>query len=374
MEESPDTCVLVYRGPLERSRVAFLLRAVSRQHRKICFVWIFPGRVTSRTRENFKDFSADFSHVQWHILNHKWADFFDTKQALKRIVRVNRVSHLVLIGGSAALFSRVFQANRITWCINGVPEERQLDGGRLGGFLARAEWWLYKMAVRPDEVITVSTRMARYVSRFFPNVRMFAAPTCADRALFVSHKPEIRQRGLFCYLGTGAPWQALGKLSLLWQEIARQDPAIRFRVISRDPRSRVLADGLDAGRIEFVQSDKFHEVAEFLHGCEAGFLIREDHIINRVSFPTKVAEYLAAGCWVVISDLDWDASDYVREHACGYLVEDGNDVELSAGSILNFQRFAGNRVADSVRVAANELDTRVWIDKLADFLFSKQTP
>jgi len=225
--------------------------------------------------------------------------------------------------------------------------------------------------IRPNEIVTVSSRMSDHVSRFFPNVRKFAAPTCADSALFASHRPELRQRGLFCYLGTGAPWQALDKLSLLWQEIARQDNSIRFRVISRDPRCRVLARGLDAERIEFVQSEKFEEVAEFLHACEAGFLIREDHIINRVSFPTKAAEYLAAGCWVVVSDLDWDASDYIRRFECGYLVSEEKGAYHAAKGILNFHRSANESLAQAVRQAARELDNANWVRVLTDFLKSR---
>jgi len=134
MEVKGYSCLIVYRGPLERSRVAFLLSAFSGLHRNICFVWIFPGLATPRTHENFKRFRADFSNVDWHWLNHRWHQFFQIVPALKRIIKVSRVPHLVLIGRSAAPFSNLVIADRITWCINGIPEEKQLSGGWFTGY------------------------------------------------------------------------------------------------------------------------------------------------------------------------------------------------------------------------------------------------
>ncbi len=361
-------CIVIYRGPLERSRIATILKALLRDEARVSFLWVYPGVFTARLNEIFSNFFSDFSGVEWQILNHRWTDIFRTRRTIKELTSVSVVSHLVLIGDSAALVFPRGVSKRITWFINGIPEERNLRWRWLANIVARAQWGLYQLAIRPDRIVTVSTRMSKHVRAFFPTAETFAVPTCVDRQVFSLKTTVPKRSGLFCYLGTGAPWQALDRLSLLWQEIAKQDESLLFRVISRDPRCRVLGAGIATNRIEFVQSDRFQDVAAFLNECEAGFLIREDNIVNRVSFPTKMAEYLASGCWVVVSDLDWDASDVIRRFECGYLVKEDTNFSQVAHDILQFRKVTKESLPSAVNQAAIELDEVIWSGKLADFL------
>ena len=72
------------------------------------------------------------------------------------------------------------------------------------------------------------------------------------------------------------------------------------------------------------------EVQQFLLAADYGLLIRKKSVTNKVSSPTKFAEYLASGLPVLISEEIGDYTDFVREKGCGMVVttESFNSLEL----------------------------------------------
>jgi glycosyltransferase involved in cell wall biosynthesis len=365
----PD-CWVVYRGPLERSRLAFILQSLGTLYVQMHIIWVFPGKWTDRVQQVYSEFSSDFPSARWTVLRHTLKDFFKTKHQIRLIAGTDTSSAVVaLVGDSACLFANCFTRTNPIWFINGIPEEKTLQGSLRGSLESRVQWALYRFLIRPSKIVTVSTRMSAYVARHFPGIPIMAAPTCVDTSTFAFQgKTEPDRKGWFCYLGTGAAWQALDQLSLLWQAIHQKDKSIRFRVISRDPRCQVLTTGIPSSNIEFVQSEHFKEVASYLHHSEVGFLIRRDNIINRVSFPTKLAEYLASGCWVVVTNLDWDASNYVERHQVGYLGELSKSTEQLAEEILAFRARKDATLAQRIVECTKSLDRTVWINKVNQFL------
>jgi hypothetical protein len=177
------------------------------------------------------------------------------------------------------------------------------------------------------------------------------------------------RNGIFVYLGTGAPWQALDRLALLWKAIHRIDKSIRFRVISRDNRTKILGHAIAPTHIEFVGSDDSHVVARYLHESEVGFLIRRNDIVNVVSFPTKLAEYLAAGCWVVTTRLDWDITDLHRQYQIGYEVGENPDWDESAKDILSFRtKIDVIALMQSISTVASKMEKNTCIAHLKMYL------
>jgi hypothetical protein len=70
------------------------------------------------------------------------------------------------------------------------------------------------------------------------------------------------------------------------------------------------------------------QINAYLQACDYGLLIRETSVTNQVASPTKFAEYLQAGCKVVISPGIGDFSAFVQEHHCGE-VFNGNTIPLT---------------------------------------------
>jgi hypothetical protein len=77
-----------------------------------------------------------------------------------------------------------------------------------------------------------------------------------------------------------------------------------------------LEEGIDSSKY-FIQSLKSNEVAEKLRENDIGILVREKSIVNEVSFPVKLGEYLAAGLPVVINSALIGAGRFVVENNVG---------------------------------------------------------
>lgn len=86
--------------------------------------------------------------------------------------------------------------------------------------------------------------------------------------------------------------------------------------------------------VRFVQDPR--EINAFLNAADLGIILRDDVATNRVSSPTKLAEYLLAGLPVLTSDHIGDYSDFIRANGLGVVVR--NDVEemIAAASGCRF--------------------------------------
>jgi glycosyltransferase involved in cell wall biosynthesis len=364
-----NTCIVIYRGPLERSRLAFIFETLATLFAKIKFLWLLPHpKFYNDENRRFDEFIKDFTDIEFSIIPSGLKEIVQVRKQIKAKY-IAEDTPVFMVGLSTPFFIPQREFRKKIWFINGIPEEKLLHKNTQSVKIrAWLSWKLLEWFAKPDLIVTVSQRMSIYVSRNFPKTQFFAAPTCVDLTLF--KKNEKSARKYFTYLGSGAPWQNLGLLSTIWQEIHKQDATIHFRVISRDSRTRVLSKGIKSDRIEFVGSEEFEKIAGFLSESLVGFLIRKNNLVNRVSFPTKLAEYLASGCWVVASDLDWDVSDLIDKFQVGYLVNPLSSPSSIASEILSKKReFTSNPTLErSIDQALEILQREYWIQKTKDIL------
>lgn len=333
------------------------------------FVWVFPGNNLQTKQEGFTTMMCDYPGIRVHILNDRASLIFYTLTRIKKIVNGTDYD-LALIGITAPFFSFSLKPAKSVWFINGIPEERESYSRSIKlKLLTKIEWFLLSKLRSPDLIVTVSSRMTSYLRHIFRGSAFIAIPTTVDLPTY-QKKRDCGAVHYFTYLGSGAPWQSLDLLSLVWQELNRLDATIRFRVISRDHRTKVLGYGLPQNSIEFVATEDFAMVAHYLSESEVGFLIRKDSLVNRVCFPTKVAEYLAAGCWLVTSDIDWDIGDYVRKYNIGLLVDPKAKPEAIAKLILNKRSslILDQDLHDRMNACVIDLSRQSWKEKLQNYL------
>lgn len=365
--------VVIYRGPLERSRVSFLLETMQEMVSDFIFVWIYPGRLRPEQRANFERFIEPYRCSSVHVLEQRAQAWFATRRQLHSIID-DRVDVVMAIGFSSVYFLPRLRRATVIWCINGIPEEEALSGAR-SRVVPYMKWQLTRLR-SVNVVVVVSSRMEKMVRRFRSKVPVAVAPTCVDVSTFALHSLGSKHpRRYFGYLGTGAEWQALDLLAPIWQALHEADDNIQFRVISRDPRTRVLGQNISPDKIEFVQSDDIGEVARYLHEVEVGFLVRKPNVVNSASFPTKLGEYLAAGAWVVTSRIDWDVEDFVSERECGVVLEPRTSPEEAVRLILAFReavRIGAER--PDLEAAAARLDRPAWVQSLASELLRHAYP
>lgn len=231
-----------------------------------------------------------------------------------------------------------------------------------------ATWRIAQLGPHPKLIVTVSERMTQLVKQYFPHVVCIAAPTCADLEAF--NPPKKPDRKFLTYLGSGAPWQNLGQLSQIWSALYSLDKNLRFKVVSKDGRAKVLKGDIPDEAIQFIAAMDQGEVPDHLWQAELGFLIRTPDIVNEVSFPTKFGEYVAAGVPVVATDVGWDFSQIIKKTRCGLLVNWNSEPQVIAREILAFrQRVEANgEIANACKQAADLMNKDVWVRRLSEAL------
>jgi glycosyltransferase involved in cell wall biosynthesis len=194
-----------------------------------------------------------------------------------------------------------------------------------GGLKARAQWVVLSRAEREalgtaQALIAASEPLARIAAKSRstgtpPSVvpmgispRVLAADAAGDpqaarrREELVGGEPGDTAR-VVAFAGSTRRWQRLDLVAAAVAAARRRDPAVRLAVFTpeTDLATEILRRaGLqaDAASVRCVGQD---EVVAWLAVCDAAVLLRDPNRTNAVAFPTKMAEYLAAGLPVLLS-------------------------------------------------------------------------
>jgi glycosyltransferase involved in cell wall biosynthesis len=191
---------------------------------------------------------------------------------------------------------------------------------------------------RSDGLIFVSEAMAKYYRPYFHGPAT-VVPCCVDTTRF-RYDPALRaakraelglgERLVVVYNGSlFLPWDEPSDLFKTFRAIRSQQPAAFLLLLSGDAPDRVralaLAEGIDPANFR-VQSLPHDKVPEWLVSADVGLLLRRASLVNRVSSPTKVGEYLACGVPIVISDEVGDFSGIVQRENLGICLSENADV------------------------------------------------
>lgn len=324
-------------------------------------MWACTRPMDSRLIAHFQSFIERFPGVSdWEIVD---GSIRGQTSSLRRVRQVTRGDiPLVAAGFSTIQLLSAARRRATVYCPSGIPEERLLHGRSAKNRINTAlSWALLRAAREPEMTLTVSTRMSDLFRRRTGWSTFEAAPLSVDRSIF--HPGTDGHR--LVYLGTGAAWQGMDLLAGTWQEVARSIPSAEFRVISRDERTQVLVDAVGPHRCDTVAADQPEDVAKALLDCRVGFVLRDDHVVNRVAYPTKIGEYLATSTSVVTSDVDWDPGDLVRDVGCGTLLRPGAEPLEIAKAVHELLDRDRDDLAERCTRGADALDRASWVEHLA---------
>jgi len=202
-----------------------------------------------------------------------------------------------------------------------------------------------QMTALSDRVFCVSSVLADYhISLSQGRVvkgKFFLYPGNADEGWF-HYSAELRKsvrdelgigtRFVVTYSGgLEMPWHVPDLLFRFFRQIsAITDDAILL-ILSGDRRLALeyaSKHGIEEDRILILSADN-RQVHRYLNASDLGTLFRTDDIMNRVSSPTKFAEYLMCGLPVAISPSVGDLSGVIEKTGWGmiYQGEVGNDAD-----------------------------------------------
>lgn len=190
---------------------------------------------------------------------------------------------------------------------------------------------------RAERLSVVSEAMKSWVHDAFGRDDAIVIPCCiggvptqpeaAVRAEVRAQMGFTPEQRVLCYCGGTAVWQKLEEIVRLMAQVSATLPNARFLFIckKRAEVDRLAAlTGLSQKTYQ-VTSGTQAEVGRLLLAADAGIILREPDLVNRVSCPVKVGEYLAAGLPLVMSPGIGDLSELVNRQGIGVLAGSAAD-------------------------------------------------
>jgi len=232
-----------------------------------------------------------------------------------------------------AFLSKLSNTNiKVLADIRGVPEELLVHTSvwrwPLNQFryreLKRIEKTVYLQA---DSLCCVSNAFKDYIiKRFGRSPEKITVVHCAvDTDLFrfdpkirftMRHKLGLKDKLVLVYSGSLAPWQLPNKLLDFFTLVKKIHPNSHLLMLTKDTSAarNLLKKRLKESVSVTLLSLNHREVPSYLMAGDVGLLLREDTIINRVAFPTKFAEYLSSGLFVVTTQGIKDIARYITAY------------------------------------------------------------
>ena len=214
-----------------------------------------------------------------------------------------------------------------TWWLKlGVIEEEGTGGLR---FKVRKK--LESLHARFKHRIVVSRPMADFLDAEYGAARggvlvlpclvdLERFPEAADRNM-LRKKLGLDEKFVMSYVGTASHWQCVNETVALFRKLREMREDCFFWVFTPDRQAfeTLLADlPVDCWQIEYRPH---HELAHLLPAADVACLLRRKELLNRVSSPLKLPEYLACGLPVLIGPQVGQYSGLVAEKHLGVIID-----------------------------------------------------
>ncbi|WP_256003232.1 hypothetical protein [Pedobacter deserti] len=165
----------------------------------------------------------------------------------------------------------------------------------------------------------------------------------------------------FIYIGTLSAWQQIDLVLSTFAILEKQNDRATLCILSAEKtlaREKVKRYGLKNVEIDEVPLER---LPAYLAKAKYGFLLRDDHPINRVATPTKMNSYLAHGVIPVYSDVIDDFKINLKISPFALPVEADATAEQIAEQIHNFE--VQKVIAEEVFDRYNEAFTAYYQDE-----------
>ena len=141
---------------------------------------------------------------------------------------------------------------------------------------------------------------------------------------------DLSERLVVGYCGGLQKWQNIPEILRLVCRLRECDPRVFFCLFTGDDITPFKSSLSLIGEENYIiKALSFDEVPSNLKNLDAGLLIRDNFILNMVSSPTKIAEYLAAGAALICTPYAGDYKALTDDTTC-FVVDDTDDFDASA--------------------------------------------
>ncbi len=231
---------------------------------------------------------------------------------------------------SSASLSKVLKSKEIYYWVQGaVPEESFLKH--------RSKLKFYILSIIEhiallvtNKQIFVSKEMQNYLEKKhkkkFPN--SIIVP-CISEFFYDGSKKE---KDSFVYIGGMSAWQRVDIMIQMFNGIVKVRPnaSLYIATLDKDIALEYIDKYIDKkyqDHVKVLSITNRREITHFLSTKEYGFLIRDDIVVNHVSSPIKLAEYLSCGVNPIISSAVKSYAPIIEKGKAGISISYNDNIE-----------------------------------------------
>ena len=247
----------------------------------------------------------------------------------------------VLVVGSCMSMLRMWRKgyrNIITWFQGILPEESYMrNHSRLrAGVLS----WIERFALKRSKL---SIFVSRAMKEHYEQKYHLKIDTCYTMPCFNTEYQKANvdskdySRNVFAYAGGLSKWQCIDQTLALYKRL-EQAAAGEARLLLLTPeqdKARQLVEQYSIEHVEITHVP-YTKLPDVLKSVKFGFALREEHPVNLVSTPTKLANYIANGIIPIYTSAVRDFDLESRDKPYAVCIQDVNHV--SDGEIETIQR------------------------------------
>jgi hypothetical protein len=170
------------------------------------------------------------------------------------------------------------------------------------------------------------------------------------------------------YVGSMDVWQKFNKVVDFCNILVKLNHNFILHILTKDEKTALdylkSADFKDFN----IKSLKPDDISNFLKKMDMAFVFRDSSIVNIVSSPVKIQEYLYSGLYVISSSEIGDLSEFIYSKKLGYIIDDFNVLNVK-NTIETFIQRKSTR-EQNINTFLRFYDNKLKIDeylKLIDF-------
>jgi len=273
--------------------------------------------------------------------------FWQTKQ----IIRDFKPTHIYTRGffspSLARKIAKRYNAIHVHDVRGMAAEEWVLMGGKKGlqyFFLSKIDLAEIRKA---DRLSCVSTGLKNWIKKKTNRDDVTVIPCCTDVDKFLAYntyRDEIRkhyniadEEKVICYLGGLCKWQRIADIINLFLAVSKIHAGFKFLFITPHPdqlKEMIRNAGLPLNACISINCS-YEDVPRYLMAADAGIIMRDSVLANKVACPIKIGEYLACGLPVILTKGIGDFDAIINQAGIGILV--GDNVQ-AAQQVVNFMQ------------------------------------
>ena len=231
----------------------------------------------------------------------------------------------------AGIFAKLIKKNKLIFDPRGLwPEEYDYKKNRsiISLLFKKFEFYFCRYS---DKIVLVSNPFLKLFelrySKFSSKMEViptFSIASESSNEVINLRKSHFRDEDilLIVYSGSLAEYQLIDDVLRYFKIISKSIKNSRFLFLSKSKIAFevYLKSKLDPNRYVVIDSD-YVDIINYLSQCDYGIIFRDQDLLNKVSSPIKVKDYLMSGLKIIATENIGDTSKLINENNCGFILE-----------------------------------------------------